>query len=52
MEIKEMVVKARKAQEIYEHHFDQDQVDRVIREAARVIYDHAVGCRRNRHGGV
>ena len=41
MEIKEMVVKARKAQEIYEHHFDQDQVDRVIREAARVIYDHA-----------
>lgn len=27
MEIKEMVVKARKAQEIYEHHFDQDQVD-------------------------
>ena len=34
MEIKEMVVKARKAQEIYEHHFDQDQVDRVIREAA------------------
>ena len=36
MEIKEMVVKARKAQEIYEHHFDQDQVDRVIREAARV----------------
>ena len=26
MEIKEMVVKARKAQEIYEHHFDQDQV--------------------------
>ena len=35
-----MVVKARKAQEIYEHHFDQDQVDRVIREA-RVIYDHA-----------
>ena len=41
MEIKEMVVKARKAQEIYEHHFDQDQVERVIREAARVIYDHA-----------
>ena len=25
MEIKEMVVKARKAQEIYEHHFDRNR---------------------------
>lgn len=40
-EIKEMVAKARKAQAIYETHFDQEDVDAVIKLAAKVIYDNA-----------
>lgn len=41
MEISEMVVRARKAQERYYRHFDQDQVDVVIKAATKVIYDNA-----------
>ncbi len=41
MEIDKMVARARKAQDVYEHHFDQEQVDAVIKKAAKVIYDHA-----------
>lgn len=41
MEIKEMVEKARKAQALYETHFDQEDVDNVIKLAARTIFDHA-----------
>lgn len=40
-ELKEMVAKARKAQAFYETHFDQDDVDTVIKLAARAIYDNA-----------
>ncbi len=40
-EIDKMVEKARKAQKIYENHFDQEDVDTVIRLAARAIYDNA-----------
>ncbi len=40
-EIQEMVAKARKAQAIYEKHFDQEDVDTVIRLAGRAIYDNA-----------
>lgn len=41
MKISEMVVRARKAQERYYRHFDQDQVDVVIKAATKVIYDNA-----------
>ena len=40
-EIKEMIAKARKAQAIYQSHFDQDDVDQVIKLAARSIFDNA-----------
>ena len=36
-----MVSAAKKAQVRYEKQFNQDQVDRIIREAAKVIYDNA-----------
>lgn len=41
MEIKEMVALARKAQQEYQNHFNQEAVDRIIRDAAKVIYDNA-----------
>ena len=41
MEVKEMIAKARKAQAIYQDHFDQDDVDQVIKLAARAIFDNA-----------
>lgn len=41
MEIKEMVSLARKAQQVYETHFDQVAVDRLIRDVAKCIYDNA-----------
>lgn len=40
-EIKDMIAKARKAQAIYQDHFDQDDVDQTIRLAARAIFDNA-----------
>ncbi|MDR1055756.1 MAG: aldehyde dehydrogenase family protein [Prevotellaceae bacterium] len=40
-EVSEMVEKARKAQAIYEAHFDQDDVDAVIKLAARAIFNNA-----------
>lgn len=40
-EIKSMITRARKAQEIYEARFDQDDVDQVIKLVARTIFDHA-----------
>ena len=36
-----MIAKARKAQAIYQNHFDQDDVDQVIKLAARAIFDNA-----------
>ena len=36
-----MVARARKAQEQYYRHFDQEQVDIVIKAATKVIYDNA-----------
>lgn len=41
MEIKAMVELARKAQKIYQNHFDQKAVDLIVRAAAKVIYDNA-----------
>ncbi|MDL2283325.1 succinate-semialdehyde dehydrogenase, partial [Odoribacter sp. OttesenSCG-928-G04] len=40
-EIKDMVAKARKAQAIYEQQFDQEDVDKVIKLAARTIFENA-----------
>lgn len=40
-DVKEMIKKARQAQAVYEKHFDQDDVDNVIRLAAKSIYDNA-----------
>lgn len=40
-EIKEMIKNARMAQDYYEKHFDQEDVDAVIKAAAKVIYDNA-----------
>lgn len=40
-EIKDMIAKARKAQAIYQNHFDQDDVDQTIKLAARAIFDNA-----------
>lgn len=40
-QVKQMIAKARKAQVFYETNFDQDDVDAVIKQAARVIYDNA-----------
>lgn len=39
--IQKMIEKARKAQSIYETHFDQHDVDAVIKLAARAIFDNA-----------
>ncbi|MDR0661719.1 MAG: aldehyde dehydrogenase family protein [Prevotellaceae bacterium] len=39
--IKQMIEKARKAQRFYETNFDQDDVDVVIKLAARAIFDNA-----------
>lgn len=36
-----MIAKARKAQAVYETHFDQEDVDAVIKLAARAIFDNA-----------
>ncbi|KGN73403.1 succinate-semialdehyde dehydrogenase [Porphyromonas macacae] len=41
MEIKEMVELARKAQKIYQNHYDQKGVDEIVRTAAKAIYDNA-----------
>jgi succinate-semialdehyde dehydrogenase len=38
--IDEMIAKARKAQEAYEL-FDQNQVDHIVKEMAKVVYDNA-----------
>lgn len=40
-EIKKMIEKARIAQATYETHFDQDDVDAVIKLAARAVFDNA-----------
>lgn len=40
-EIQEMVIKARKAQAIYETHFDQEDVDAVVKLVTRTIFDNA-----------
>ena len=39
--IEQMIQKARQAQAFYEKNFDQDDVDIVIKLAARAIFDHA-----------
>lgn len=36
-----MIARARKAQAVYQDHFDQDDVDQVIKLAARAIFDNA-----------
>jgi len=41
MEIKEMVVAARKAQVIYDEYFDQEKADLVVRLTAKVMFDNA-----------
>ncbi len=41
MEIEQMIQKARKAQSVYSSRFDQDDVDAVIKLAARAIFDNA-----------
>lgn len=41
MDIQKMVADAREAQRLYERQFDQEQVDRVIKAAAHIIYDNA-----------
>ncbi len=41
MEIKEMVAAARKAQVIYNEHFDQEKADLVTKLTAKVMYDNA-----------
>lgn len=40
-QIKAMIAKARKAQAFYEKHFDQEDVDAVIKLAAKAIFDNA-----------
>jgi succinate-semialdehyde dehydrogenase len=40
-QIEKMMEQARKAQAIYESHFDQDDVDAIIKLAARAIFDNA-----------
>ena len=40
-EIKSMIEKARKAQSLYASHFDQDDVDAVVKLATRAIFDNA-----------
>ncbi len=42
MSITEMVAKARVAQAYYEKHFDQYQVDTIVKALTKVIYDNAV----------
>lgn len=41
MEIKEMIARAKKAQQEYEERFNQDAVDEVVKAATKVIYDNA-----------
>jgi succinate-semialdehyde dehydrogenase len=41
MEIEQMIKKARQAQKVYESHFDQDDVDAVIKLSARAVFDNA-----------
>ena len=40
-EIKSMIDKARRAQSLYASHFDQDDVDAVVKLATRAIFDNA-----------
>lgn len=40
-QVRDMIAKARRAQAIYQNHFDQDDVDQVIKLAARAIFDNA-----------
>ena len=41
MKIQEMIAKARKAQAIYQSHFDQEDVDQTVKLAAQAIFDKA-----------
>ncbi len=41
MEIKEMLIRARKAQAIFENNFNQEQVDEIVKTVAKTVYDNA-----------